>query len=167
MDCTLRSRCHLPRSVYHLACSRSRCVITLALLVSCWRYLQLSRLAGQLYVDVSRVRQGMDASGCATHVPIGEAYDVHSRALNWRLPYVCVRCISWRLSSQLGRSRRMDLVRYRCGLGSRGMLTLLVCRYRSDGCIHRGRCLGTFAACWLHNLHNVRMPLMPLASRML
>ena len=100
MDCTLRSRCHLPRSVYHLACSRSRCVITLALLVSCWRYLQLSRLAGQLYVDVSRVRQGMDASGCATHVPIGEAYDVHSRALNWRLPYVCVRCISWRLSSQ-------------------------------------------------------------------
>ena len=34
------SRCH--RSVYHLACSRSRCVITLALLVSCWRYLQLS-----------------------------------------------------------------------------------------------------------------------------
>ena len=87
--------------------------------------------------------------------------------LNWRLPYVCVRCISWRLSSQLGRSRRMDLVRYRCGLGSRGMLTLLVCRYRSDGCIHRGRCLGTFAACWLHNLHNVRMPLMPLASRML
>ena len=40
----------------------------------------------------------------------------------------------------------MDLVRYRCGLGSRGMLTLLVCRYRSDGCIHRGRCLGTFAA---------------------
>ena len=35
----------------------------------------------------------LDASGCATHVPIGEAYDVHSRALNWRLPYVCVRCI--------------------------------------------------------------------------
>ena len=32
----------MPRSVYHLACSRSRCVITLALLVSCWRYLQLS-----------------------------------------------------------------------------------------------------------------------------
>ena len=58
MDCTLRSRCH--RSVYHLACSRSRCVITLALLVSCWRYLQLSRLAGQLYVDVSRV--GLDAT---------------------------------------------------------------------------------------------------------
>ena len=56
------SRCHLPRlprSVYHLACSRSRCVITLALQALSSTEssnLQMSRLWGQLYVDVSRVR---------------------------------------------------------------------------------------------------------------
>ena len=54
----------MPRSVYHLACSRSRCVITLALLVSgciCSSHAShVGATLGQLYVDESRV--GLDDS---------------------------------------------------------------------------------------------------------
>ena len=51
--------------MYHLACSRSRCVITLALLVSgciCSSHAShVGATLGQLYVDESRV--GLDATG--------------------------------------------------------------------------------------------------------